>query len=211
MMTLAEMVAILSQRCGSRDDIESRIKAEVLFVQGTLLEGTGAFKPWFLQSDPTTLATTAGVSTVDYPADYLAELEDSMLWYQDASGSWHKLLKKSYDYILEKNREPGPPVFYAVGATSFFVHPVPDAVYTLRFRYYFKDDLLINDSDTNLWMTFAPDLMLAETGLILAKYHTRDDSRVAIFEQDALAARQRLFVLHEAKQNVNRVYSMGED
>lgn len=210
-MTLGELVALLQQRLGSRDDLETRIKTEVTLVQATILEGTGAFKPWFLQSDITTLVTVAGNSTVAYPTDYLSELEDNMLWYQDSGETWHKLNKKSHDYILEKALDPGAPRYFSVGASSFFLGPEPDAAYSLRFRYYHKDTVLSADGDTNLWLTHAPDLMLAEVGAIIAKYHTQDVARMELFANDAAIARQRLFVLHEAKQNVNRVYTFGED
>lgn len=210
-MTLVEFVALLQQRCGSRDDLETRIKSELTLVQSITLERTGAFIPWFLQSDPTDLTTVSGNAKVNYPTDYLSELEDSMLWYQDTGLTWHKLNKKSYDYILEKNLASGAPKYFAVGASNFYIGPVPDAVYPLRFRYYKKDTVLTADSDTNLWLTYAPDLVLAEVGLKICRYHTVDDRAKMEFAQEAAEARQRLFVLHEAKQNVNRIYGMGED
>jgi hypothetical protein len=210
-MNLGEFVALLSLRCGSRDDLETRIKSELLLVQTISLEQAGAFKPWFLQSDIENLATVAADPTVDFPTDYLGELEDSMLWYQGTDLAWHKLNKKSYDYILEKNIDAGPPQYFAVGATGFFLGPTPDAIYALRFRYYQKDALLVDDTDTNLWLTYAPDLVLAEVGLKICRYHTIDDRVKMEFAQEAAEARQRLFVLHESKQNVNRVYGMGED
>lgn len=210
-MTRLELVTLLQQRCGNRNDLESRILSELSFVQRTILEGTGAFTPWFLQSEPTTLVTVAGVDTVDYPTNYLGELEDNMLWYQDSGGTWHKLNKKSYDYILEKNLDPSAPQYFAVGASSFYLGPVPDDVYTLRFRYYQRDSEVAADADTNLWLTYAPDLVLAEVGARICAFHTRDEVGESRFMQAALDARQRLFVQHEAKQNVNRIYGMGED
>lgn len=210
-MTRSELVNILQQRCGNRDDLESRILSELSFVQTVILEGTGAFTPWFLQSAPTDLVTVAGNANVAYPANYLGELEDNMLWYQDSGETWHKLNKKSYDYILEKNLDPGVPQYFAVGATGFFIGPVPDDVYTLRFRYYQRDSEVAADGDTNLWLTYAPDLVIAEVGVRICRFHTRDAVGRDEFAQAVLDARQRLFVLHEAKQNVNRVYGMGED
>ena len=210
-MTRSELVALVQQRCGNRDDLETRILAELGFVQKTVLEGTGAFKPWFLQSDPTDLVTVAGEAKVNYPADYLGELEDNMLWYLDSGGTWQKLNKKSYDYILEKNLDPGVPKYFVVGASNFYIGPTPDAVYTLRFRYIARDTEVAAGGDTNLWLTYAPDLVMAEIGLRICKYHTRDAVAAEEFKQDVMEARQRLFVDHEARQNVNRVYGMGED
>ena len=108
-MTLAEFIALLQQRCGSRDDLEDRIKSELTIVQTITLERTGAFIPWFLQSDPVDIVTVSGDAKVSYPSNYLSELEDSTLWYLGDDAAWHKLIKKSYDYILEKNIESGPP------------------------------------------------------------------------------------------------------
>lgn len=210
-MNLGEFVSLLGLRCGSRTDLSTRIKTEVAFVQTTVLEGTGAFLPWFLQSAPTNLATVVGDSEVAFPADFLGELEDSMLWYQDAEGNWHKLIKKSYDYILEKNLDSGAPVYYAVGADTFYLAPVPDAVYSLRWRYYQKQAALALDADTNLWLTYAQDLFMAEVGRNIVQYHTQEEKLLPVFIQDAQRARERLFVKHEAMQNVNRIFGMGED
>ena len=210
MTTLGDMVTILSQRSGNRDDLESRIKSEQRFVQKTILEGTGAFKPWFLESDPELLTTTANSPIVAFPDDYLGEIENSMLWYQDDAGTWHKLEKKSYDYVVGRTAiEEGVPKYFVIAATSFYIYPIPSKAYSLRFRYYQKEPELVNDTDTNLWLFHAEDLFFAEVGAIINEFHTKDDNQAAKFRQAATVARQRLFVLNAAKENVNRDYEMG--
>ncbi len=209
MTTLADMVTVLSQRSGNRDDLADRIKSEQRFVQKTVLEGTGAFKPWFLESDPEILTTTANIDAVNFPNDYLGEIENSMLWYQDESGTWRKLIKKPYDYVVGRDDESGPPKYFVIAATSFYIYPTPDKVYSLRFRYYQKEPELVEDTDTNLWLVHAEDLFFAEVGAIINEFHTKDDNQAAKFRQAATVARQRLFVLNAAKENVNRDYEMG--
>lgn len=209
MTTLGDMVTIISQRSGNRDDLEDRIKSEQRFVQKTVLEGTGAFKPWFLESDPEPLVTVAGVDSVAFPNDYLGEIENSMIWYQDDEGTWHKLVKKPYDYVVSRDDERGPPKYFVIAATSFYIYPTPDKVYNLRFRYYQKEPELVNDADTNLWLLHAEDLFFTEVGAVINEFHTIDAQKAAAFKEAARVARQRLFVLNEAKANVNRVYEMG--
>lgn len=209
MTTVADIVELVSQRSGNRDDLETRIIREIQFVQKNVLEGSGTFRPWFLQSEPTTLVTTSGDSDLAFPADYLDELEESKLWYQDSSGSWHGLKKKPYDNVVEKDLESGPPQYYVIGATGFYLFPVPDAVYTLRFRYYKKDEVLSLTTDTNLWLEFAEDLVIGEVGYNINTFHTIDPGAAASFRAMADVAARRLFVLNEAKRNVNRVYEMG--
>lgn len=210
-MTLGELKTLLMQRCGNRDDLASQIVSELNLVQTTHLERAGSFKPWFLESPLTTLVTVNGDMDVDYPADYLGEIEGSMLWHQATDLSWKKLIKKSYDYIQEKNDESGSPVYYTTGATGFIIGPTPDAVYNLRFRYYKKDSTVSADGDTNLWLTHATDLIIAEVGARICKYHIRDVAGEERFRQDAEEARSRLFVVHEASLHTNRKYGMGED
>lgn len=55
----------------------------------------------------------------------------------------------------------------------------------------------------------AEDLFFAEVGAIINEFHTKDDNQAAKFRQAATVARQRLFVLNAAKENVNRDYEMG--
>lgn len=210
-MTLTELITLLQYRCGNRDDLTTPITVELALVQSTHLERAGSFLPWFLESDLTTLSTVAGDMDVAFPADYLAEIEGSTLWYQAEDLSWKKLVKKPYDYIQEKNLEAGAPKYYHVGATGFLIGPTPDAIYTLRFRYYKKDSTVSAGTDTNLWLTYAQDLIVAEVGARVCKYHTRDAVGEERFLQDAIEARSRLFVVHESKQHVNRRYGMGED
>lgn len=209
MTTLADIIAVISQRSGSRDDLELRIKTEVKFVQKNILEGTGILRPWFLQSDPTTLATVSGDINLPFPVDYLDELEGSKLWYQDSSGTWHGLTKKPFDFVVSKDIESGPPQYYVIGATGFYIFPTPDSAYPIRLRYYRKDTVLTETTDTNLWLAFAEDLMVGEVGFIINSFHTIAPELAAQFRSIADTAQRRLFVLNEAKQNVNRVYEMG--
>lgn len=211
-MNYKEFQDLLALRLGKRTDVREAIKLEAPFVQRTMLEGTGAFMPWFLLSAPTELTLLSGTQTIDFPTDHLQEREGSAPWYLDTTANkWYKIIKKSYDYGEALRDGAGPPTSYIVTSTGYHFHPAADKDYTIRVRYYKREATLVDDTDENQWLTKADDLFLAETGLKLSVYHLQNIELAAIFQRDVEIARQRLFVLSAAHDNLNRQAQMGED
>jgi hypothetical protein len=207
-----EVVTLLGYRLGSRTDLNDRIIAEMAYVQTFNLEGTGAFLPWFLETEIATITTIADEERTVLPDDFLAEVEDQALWLydEDSAAPWTELRKNDYDYLRVKYPVAGLPKQYALIGDYFALFPVPDDSYTIKMRYYAKDESLASENIENKWLKHAADLVLAETGAVMAQ-HLMNFDLVAKFQQDAAIARQRLYTKHEARRHSNRTYSMGED
>jgi|SRR5687768_738546 len=211
-MTRDEAIALLKYRLGNRTDLDARILLEMVYAQEYKLEGTGAFLPWFLETELATITTIAGEERILLPDDFLGEVEDQALWLydEDSATPWTELRKNDYDYLRVKYPATGLPKQYALLGDYFALFPVPDDSYTIKMRYYAKDDSLASDNIENKWLKHAGDLLIAETGLIMAGHIFNTDLQ-AQFEKDASVARQRLYTKHEARRHSNRTYGMGED
>jgi hypothetical protein len=81
-----------------------------------------------------------------------------------------------------------------------YLRPVPDDIYTLQIRYQAKDSAPADTGTTNLWLTYAADLLLAETGVVVASMHLQDDSLTAAMMKAAVEAKARLLVRHETRR-----------
>lgn len=211
-MNYGQYRAQLALRVGSRTDIDTRILQETQFTQTFLLEGTGTFLPWFLFQGPILDTLSAGNNTVDFATGFLQEREGFLPhWYDSVAQVWRKIPKRSYEYGEDLKDVPGPPTSYTLVGDQFFFHPAADQNYQIRFFYYQRESTLTQDSDTNGWLTHAADLLMAETGLVLAENHIQDDRMAQSFKVQIDRARQRLWTLSEAKDNVNRKMQLGED
>lgn len=213
-MTRDEAVTLLQARLKRVGDtgLATSIITEMQFVQAQLLEGSPVL-PWFLLNDSiTTLATTLGVETVTLPATFLREVEDDGLRVQDAQGTWHDIHKDDLPAIRNAHPEPetGRPVLYYLGNTQLFLRPIPDAIYTLRYRAYLRDTALSTNIENN-WLKYAADLVIAETGIIMASRYLRDAEAAQVMLQDVAIARGRLTIADEARKHASRNYNMGDD
>lgn len=62
----------------------------------------------------------------------------------------------------------GPPKAYAYYAQQIRLYPIPDAVYQIYMAYHHRLTPLVNDADTNAWMTDAEMLIRQSAKIILA-------------------------------------------
>lgn len=211
-MILSEALTILKFRLGSRTDADLDTIIPVEMTQAQFeLENSGE-PPWFLLTDDVDLATVANQRYVNPPADFLLESDDNKIWYIDSSGGQNKLDKGEFDASLEYwGADTGAPAGYALLGTRFELFPLPDAVYTLRLKYYAADTTpsTLAVGATNLWLTHAPDLLLARTGRRMATY-LRDSELVKVFSGEEMVAQNRIMVLSAARIEVNRSRSKGD-
>lgn len=213
-MTRDEMIILLQERLGARADLNAAIILETVYTQSFLLEGTGAFIPWFLESVMSTVGTTvAATETIALPTDFLGEIEDQHAWYYDAANTdnpYQELPKGAYDNLLQKYPITGIPKAYSIIGDYMAIHPVPDAAYIIKWRYYARATSLTTNVE-NSWLKHAADLVLAEVGYIMADKYLQNSNLATRFQTDIVTARQRLYVKHEARRHANRLYGMGED
>lgn len=213
-MTRDEVVSLLGYRLGSRTDLDAKIILEMAYVQVYTLEGTGAFTPWFLESELANVNTAAGEERVALPDDFLGEIEDQSLWYynpENTDSPYTELHKSSYDRLILRYQASSIPREYSIAGDYILLRPVPDAEYNLRMRYYASDVLVTTGNIENKWLKYAADLFMAEVGAVMASKHIMNQNLAAEFRNDAAIARQRLYTKHEVRKHSNRTYGMGED
>lgn len=205
-------VALLGQRLGNRTDLAASIIEEMQLVQGTLLEKAGTFLPWFLEADYASLSTVANTEAVALPTNFLGWIEDEPVWLYDttATAVWDKLPRKRAGTLREKYTTTGRPLEHAVGVESLLFAPVPDAVYTIKFRYYAADTVLSTNIE-NKWLKHASDLLIAKTGEIMASQYLMNTKLTEVFTKAAQEATARVYTQHENREHSGRSYQMGED
>jgi len=207
-------ISLMGKRLGNRTDLDASILLEMVNVQENLLEGNGALLPWFLLTPlVTSTDTVAGDEKIALPADFISWSEEHPIWLYDAAASPKKelLAKKNYWTMTEKYPEPGRPRFCSEFEGTLALHPTPDAVYTIQFRYLAKDTALDTGNIENKWLKHASDWMMAEVGAIMAGRYLQNPKLESQFIADKALARSRLLILHEAKNEANRTRQMGED
>jgi hypothetical protein len=142
--------------------------------------------------------------------DFLREIDQQGLWIKAAEDTlWKKLIKDDYDALYAYYGDGlGKPLQYSLSNDVFTLHPTPDIAYDLRTKVYLREPALTTNIE-NKWLVNAADLLIAETGMIIASRYLRDDGLVIIFNDDIKQARKRLQDTHEAREHANRSYSMG--
>ena len=222
-MTGQQAINLLMLRLGKRTDVNLRatILLEMVLAQETELEAKGT-KPWFLQVDSTTeLATTAGQETVDLSVlarPYLGVSEEwGGFWYDtgstDEASKWRKIGRKAFG-MLQVQAENGysPDTWkYDLVNGKLYIRPIPDEVVAVRAMYYGKDTAPADDTNTNLWLTHAPDLLIGETGLAVATHHTRDYDAIQLFTVTRDKARARMIAENAMYEMNDMQLTMGDD
>lgn|SRR3990167_2641242 len=204
-------VSLLKGRLKRASDtaLDTTIISEMQFVQGTVLEGAINL-PWFLLSENQTASTTIDEERISLPVGFLREYEEGALWVQNDDGTWKELIKDDYDALANRFTTNGKPRYYALDGEYFRLKPTPDAVYALKIRAYVADSVLSTNIE-NQWLLYATDLLIAETGFIMASRYLRDEPAAQTFRFEADSARTRLFIFDEARKHANRSYQMGDD
>jgi hypothetical protein len=209
-----DAIALVASRVGQRTDLNTAIQLEMSLVIVTKLEENPAITPWFLRTTKSDLVTVADVDTVALPADFIVQQEDRALQYYDEAGAkWVNLKKMLYEFLDQKYEDAAhaAPAAYNIDGLLIALRPVPDAIYTLRLRYYQHDPLVVANNVETLWLKYAPDLVIAATCATVAKGQLHDMELAASFDSEIAGAWRRLSVLNEAREHTGMTYEMGED
>lgn len=207
---------LLMGRLGNRTSADLRAKclAEMVNVQQNMLE-RGPTLPWFLEATDDGLACVAATREVAVPGDFLREHEEGMLLIQDSAGVWQEMEKDDYDALISYWTYDGttdPPLHYALVGTNFLLVPLPTAARSMVLtKYYAKDTAPSDTASTNLWLTYAPNLLIGETGMIMAGQYLQNKAAFAQFQQQATLGRQQLLTDNIAREEANTTRSMGDD
>lgn len=221
-MTGAELLTALRERLGNRSTIDlptATILAEAELVRTTILERT-TFFPWFLQDEDVTVSTVASTEYVSLPSDFLGfdpEDEWSGIAYQDPADTsadpWVPIAYDDFNIIKAKYKDAvtGKPVAFGLVGTRAYFRPIPDAVYSLRFRHYKTDATFPSDGTTNLWLTYAPDWVMGEVGFILASQYVKDMEAAQAFVAMKQEARKRCYYETVKRQESGKARQMGDE
>lgn len=214
-MIRSAVIALIGQRLGKRTTLDDVILSEMDLVQQTVLERNGRLQPWFLETEVATAGTTAEEERVALPTDFVMEKEEGGLWLYLANEEdpWVRLNKTDYQNMIQGHGDtPGQPEEYSLGGLYMRLRPIPDAEYVLKMIYYAAQPLpsALAVGGENVWLKYAPDLVIAEVCKLVAEKHIQDFELANTFAPDIQRAWDRLHVETEAQQHTNRSYSMGD-
>lgn len=208
-------VDLLMGRLGQRTStvLQQAIIDEMVFAQEVVLEGRSEL-PWFLLSESATEGTIPNEERVPIPADFLIEWEEGGLYLQESDGTETLMEREDWDVLKAEPRleGTGKPTFYDLAGDYYLLRKIPDAVYTLKMRYYQKDASLTGAyGDTsnieNVWLAQASDWLIAETGVIIASQRLQSEKMANMFMKQSDLARKRVMNKHTARieSNKNRI------
>ena len=205
-MTGAEAITLIHNRLGQRSGLDAWILTELQSAQASL--ELAEWLPYFLL-EKTAGATVADTQTISPPTGYLRVYENAGLWLVNGTKDV-RLVKEDYDVLFKKfgTTDTGVPENYAEVGTTLYVFPVPDAVYVVNYFYYKNDPTAVATGTTNLWLTYAPELMIGFAGAQVATY-LRDQEAIALFAQSASARLTQLQRNDTAREVNDRQYEMG--
>lgn len=210
-MTFDEAIADIQRGMGYRTDLSDEIVLE-LNKRMRILERRPV-RPWFLLSEWHQTVLEIGEQRVQLPSDFLFEYEEGMLYIydeEDLEDPWKELTKDDEDFLRQYQLGDGPPEFYSIAADYIVLFPVPDDEYIIKMKYYKKDAAITTGAGTNLWLTYAPDLLIAETGYIVAA-NIQNAVAMGRFREERAEASARFLVENESRMHDNRRYVMGGD
>lgn len=211
-MTRDEIVAQVKLLLGFREDQTNTIIAQIAIQQNHLeREVEWKIYPSWLQTERADSFTVANEERVQKPSDWIADIEEDGIWVTDILGSEH-LLYKSEENKLRltfKDDDPTIPEAYASSGDYYRLFPTPDIIYALKMRYYQSQPIVSTGSDTNRWMTNAPNCLIGRVGLMLsgAANNPRRDMFSALYQESKQSIERRSF----DELTVNRQYAMGEN
>ena len=211
-MQLDDAVQMIKYRLGNFNStaMDAAIIAEMNQVQSTTLEG-GDFQPWFMLTESSSAQTTANEERLQVPENFIMEWEEGALWYKETTATaWKPLPKEDYDFLRGRYAAEGAPKGYAEAGLYFLLVPQPILVYDVKMRYYANQPANVNGTDENVWLKYASDWLIAETGLIIANNYVHNKSAAEGFVVLAKSAKARIEKLNVAKQEANRERMMGE-
>lgn len=208
-MNLGDAVTTIAKRLGNRTDLNTRIKAEMVLAQAEL--EAARTLPWFLLDAENYVDLAADTERVSLPAGFIREYENGALWVEDTTDSTYtKLQKVALDDLrsVVSYEEDKVPAYYALAGRYFYLAPKPEAVTRLRLMFYGAADALTLDADTNAWLTYTPELLIAKTGMRMAQY-LRSPELAAMFQAQYAEAAQAMEHADVARDMENFEACMG--
>lgn len=197
-MTLGDMIKVISFRLGNRTGLESQITLEIKLAQQEL-EKAGDDLPWFLKLGDQALSVPAGQSKA-LPSGFLRMISvfKGTTEYDQGDRADMKLA-----------RAKGRKIYAIFDATLFLPDEDTDAV-TLEIDYFKEASILETEAATNGWSLNAAGVLIAETGITVARF-LRDEEAMGLFAQTLQRATGRLTEEITAREEAGRLRQMNKN
>lgn len=211
-MTLSEVVANIARKLGNRTDLDAAIADEVRLAQ-IELEAARQL-PWFLLDEEQYIDIAAETDRLALPTGFLREYEKGALWRYDADvGKYQKLVKLALDDLRDVTADTEDdsdtvPMYYALAGKYFHLAPVPGDTVRLQILCYTRDDTLTLDGDTNDFLTYNPELLLAKAGMRMAQW-LQNPGAFAMFQSQYVEAATAQEAQNTAREMENFEAEMG--
>lgn len=174
-------VARIKRGLAFRSDLDNEIVDALKEAQRK--REVGLTPPWFLLKEDQPLSIVSLNPNVTIPVDFWRTGEGEKIKLT-VPGETKPTFIPRYD--LDKaialfgdvgNGVPGKAYVLRTSTLRFF--PTPDTSYTATWSYYQHDQILSTNIE-NLWLKYAPDLLIGDAGSIIAA-DLRDKDAVSIF------------------------------
>lgn len=220
-MTRDAAVALILARLGNRQGLATQAIAEMQLAQ-TTLEQDAMLHPWFLRKREADITTTTLTNHLIFVNQILA-LQDITPpgFYQDPDTmEWIPLeiVREVIPFYTAADAaaagvDTGAPQLLDVASVSFGefsakVYPFPDRAYNIILQVYSPAPTLETDIE-NAWLKYAPELLIAKTGLNLARF-LRDPGGEKLFREDYEEARSALVRRNVAVDEKGTPAEIGE-
>lgn len=198
----AGAVLRIQEGLGFRSDREATIIRRLMEAQRDLERGKTL--PKFLLREDQSIALLSGANAVALPSDFLRR-SDTLIQYTPIYSTYPRRVPwKDYDaaYLAYQSYNPGGPQVVSLRESSLWFSPVADRNYTLSWSYYRKA-VVLETNVTNLWLQNAPEWLIGEAGLRMAK-DTRNPTAIQLFtdmRNTAMSAWLKETVLNEAEDD----------
>ena len=185
MSTLGEMASNIADDI-NRNDLQSQIERAI----NRAIFHYRKDRFWFNETTAV-LATVADqqtyTSTDGFPSDLL-KINVARLYR--TSTDTYILTRQSYEWMewVDPNLSVGPPDYYSVYNTSFYLYPIPDQAYNITLSYLKSYSELSGANDTNDFLSYAEDLIEARAEWWLYSRVLRDPEAAQVMKSAELEA-----------------------
>ncbi len=169
----------------NRDDLRDELAEYLLVSIRQAIDECAAERFWF-NEDRITSYVTVGDQYVDLPEGL--RLLDKV-WLVVGNVNFPLIKRETWDIEdLYSTPQSGQPTDFAVYQDQIRIWPTPTTAWQLIWQDLKDQTPLVEDDDTNSWLTYAYDLIDAKTRVILYRDYFRDGDGAAaakIAEQQA--------------------------
>lgn len=147
---------------------------------------------WFTQGEATIQLVASNPVVPDIPTDLLYERDGDglVINYSQRRYPLVKITNETYD--LMNVQAVGLPAWYTFRDGEYRVYFYPDQNYTLLFRYQKFYAALVQSSDSNDWLAYAPRLIEAKVLCDFYLDYRHEPEMSAIYGQKAISEIQKI-------------------